>query len=96
MQNDREECWKVVHADGPLESVYLVTARNKREAREQVKDVLYKHACEYGGMCKWSIELFRPDGYFLYAINRATGEMSPSDVSSSKRMCVTCLGSVPG
>lgn len=89
----RDECWKVVHADGPLESVYLVTARDKKMAKQIVQEHLHDHDCTHK-TCGWSIELFRPEAYFLYAINKATGQMTPSDVSSDQRMCVTCLGSV--
>jgi len=86
-----EDCYKVVHSQGGVESVFVVTAFDKRMAKSAVKDQFTDHNC-HTEQCGWSIELFRPDVYFLYAINKTTGAMSPFDVSDPKRMCFVCLG----
>jgi len=88
----KEDCYKVVHGQGDVESVYIVTAFDKRHAKEQIRDQFRDdHNC-HTEKCGWSIELFRPDVYFLYSINKATGAMTPFDVSDPKRMCFVCLG----
>ncbi len=92
-------CWRVVHCFANVESVYLVTATNEREARNLVKygvDFGPEHP-DHCRDCTWSMQPFRPEPpYFLYAINRSTGEMSPSDSQGGASMCLTCLGTVPG
>lgn len=92
--SSREDCYKVIHCRDLVESVYVVTALDSRQARSLVKDqLLDDHRCDIG--CRWSVSLFRPSPtYFLYAINRATGEMSPPSVTSERSMCFVCLGNV--
>ena len=90
-QND--DCYKVTHRRDGVESVYVVTALNERHAKEQVRDQFREdHDC-HKEKCSWSAALFRPEPpYFLYAINKATGAMSPFEVSDPKKMCFVCLG----
>ena len=87
-----EDCYKVVHSRDGIESVYLVSAFGKSQAKSFVRDQFRDdHDC-HKEKCGWSAEVFRPQIYFLYAINKTTGAMSPFDVSDPKRMCFVCLG----
>lgn len=93
MTDRREDCYQVTHSRDNVESVYIVTAYDERMAKELVRDQFREdHNC-HTEKCSWSCKPFRPDPpYFLYAINKTTGAMSPFDVSDPKRMCFVCLG----
>jgi hypothetical protein len=85
-------CWKVVHVRDGIESVYLVGATSRRSAQGEIKDLR-----GYQKGDGWSISEFKPDSpYFLYAINRTTGAMTPANSMGAESMCITCLGNVSG
>lgn len=98
MQDEREErCYKVVHSRDNVESVYLVTATSSRQAIQHIKCETAEICGHYDHKdCGFSAELFKPDPpYFLYAINKESGEMSFPTVSNERSMCIVCLGNVP-
>lgn len=95
MLGEREErCWKVIHSRGSVESVYLVTAYDKKMAIDIIKSDTAEVCGDYRHQdCGWSAELFKPDPpYFLYAINKTTGQMSLPTVANERDMCIVCLG----
>lgn len=97
MSDERfEQCWKVVHCRDNIESVYLVTATHSRQARDEVKwNIDLGHKCDAN--CTWATMPYRPEpAYFLYAINKMTGDMSPGTSNGGKSMCFVCLGNIPG
>ncbi len=99
MPPDREErCWKVIHSRDNVETVYLVTAFDKRMAIDIVKTETAEEnvCCRHHLDCGWSAELFKPEApYFLYSIDKSNGAMDTDNAIRAPLSCIVCLGSAP-
>ena len=97
---DREadrRCWRVIHAHDNVETVLLVTAWDSKSAREEARRVADEICgCTHHTGCSWSASAFLPDApYFLYAIDKKTGNMNINEPLSTNTSCLICIAEPP-